>query len=149
MVKASQSDSPGGNMKDLPLTRPASFDRARDTTWCGLSRREFLARVSALGGMALASTASAQRAITTTTPYDKLPPYGNNTLPGGVRPRLVPNVNGLTVNMLEAGTQSEHQLGPELDHPRGHALHAAADGTEGCRADITVERGRIRIEMIR
>ena len=92
-------------MKDLPLTRSASFDRARDTTWCGLSRREFLAGVSALGGMALASTASAQRAITTTAPYDKLPPYGNNTLPAGVRPRLVPNVNGLTVNMLEAGTQ--------------------------------------------
>ena len=89
-------------MKDLPLTR---FDRAGDTTWCGLSRREFLAGVSALGGMALASTASAQRAITTTAPYDKLPPYGNNTLPAGVRPRLVPNVNGLTVNMLEAGTQ--------------------------------------------
>jgi pimeloyl-ACP methyl ester carboxylesterase len=35
----------------------------------------------------------------------RLPPYGNNTLPAGVKPRLVPNVNGLTVNMLEAGTQ--------------------------------------------
>jgi hypothetical protein len=36
-------------------------------------------------------------------PFEKLPPYGNNTLPAGVKPRLVPNVNGLTVNMLEAG----------------------------------------------
>ena len=92
-------------MKDLPLTRSASFDRAGDTTRSGLSRRELLVGASALGAMALASTASAQRAITTTTPYDKLPPYGRNTLPAGVRPRLVPNVNGLTVNMLEAGTQ--------------------------------------------
>src|SRR4029434_7608078 len=53
--------------------------------------------------VAIASAASAQ--ITTIAPYDKLPPYGNNTLPAGVKPRLVPNVNGLTVNMLEAGTQ--------------------------------------------
>ena len=43
--------------------------------------------------------------ITTMAPFEKLPPYGNNTLPAGVRPRLVPNVNGLTVNMIEAGTQ--------------------------------------------
>jgi len=67
-----------------------------------LSRREFLVETSALGGIALASTVSAQVAGTAA---DKLPPYGNNTLPAGVRPRLVPNVNGLTVNMLEAGTQ--------------------------------------------
>jgi pimeloyl-ACP methyl ester carboxylesterase len=75
----------------------------KGTATPGLSRREFLAGASALGGVAIASAASAQ--ITTIAPYDKLPPYGNNTLPAGVKPRLVPNVNGLTVNMLEAGTQ--------------------------------------------
>ena len=70
----------------------------------GFSRRDFLAGAGALGGMAVASpSASAQ--ITTLAPFEKLPPYGNNTLPAGVRPRLVPNVNVLTVNMLEAGTQ--------------------------------------------
>jgi pimeloyl-ACP methyl ester carboxylesterase len=68
-----------------------------------LSRREFLLGTSALGGIALASTVSAQVAGRTTV--DTLSVYGNNTLPPGVRPRLVPNVNGLTVNMLEAGTQ--------------------------------------------
>ena len=73
------------------------------TTTPGFSRREFLASASALGGAALASAAPAQ--ITTMAPFEKLPPYGNNTLPAGVRPRLVPNVNGLTVNMIEAGTQ--------------------------------------------
>jgi pimeloyl-ACP methyl ester carboxylesterase len=67
------------------------------------SRRKFLAGASALGGVAIASPAAAQ--ITTMAPFERLPPYGNNTLPAGVRPRLVPNVNGLTVNLIEAGTQ--------------------------------------------
>jgi pimeloyl-ACP methyl ester carboxylesterase len=68
------------------------------------SRRKFLAGASALGGLAMASAAKAAQ-ITTMAPFEKLAPYGNDTLPAGVRPRLVPNVNGLTVNMLEAGTQ--------------------------------------------
>ena len=70
----------------------------------GLSRREFLAGASALGGVAIAS-AAAPAQITTMAPFEKLPPYSNNTLPAGVKPRLVSNVNGLTVNMLEAGAQ--------------------------------------------
>src|SRR6266704_3576551 len=32
-----------------------------------------------------------------------LPPYGNGTIPAGIRSRAVANVNGLTVHMLEAG----------------------------------------------
>ena len=68
-----------------------------------LSRREFLAGASTLGGVAIASAASTQ--ITTLAPFDRLPPYGNNTLPAAVKSRLVRNVNGLTVNMLEAGEQ--------------------------------------------
>src|SRR6185503_14267185 len=82
-----------------PPRRPAREAQGGDMT-PGLSRREFLAGASALGGVAIASAASAQ--ITTLAPFEKLPPYGNNTLPMGVKPRLVPNVNGLTVNMLEA-----------------------------------------------
>ena len=74
------------------------------TTTVGFSRREFLAGASAFGGAAIASAGSTTQ-ITTLAPFEKLPPYGNNTLPAGVRPRLVPNVNGLTVNMIEAGTQ--------------------------------------------
>ena len=72
------------------------------------SRRELL--VGALGGVALASPARAQ--ITTMAPFEKLGPYGNNTLPAGVRPRLVPNVNGLTVNMIEAGAQGHRRHMP-------------------------------------
>src|SRR5215510_962251 len=70
----------------------------------GFSRREFIAGASALGAAAVAS-AAAPAQITTIARYEKLPPYGNSTLPTGVKPRLVPNVNGLTVNMLEAGAQ--------------------------------------------
>src|SRR5215831_13251754 len=73
----------------------------KGTTRAGFSRREFLAGASALGGVVVSSAGLAQ--ITTLAPFEK--PYGNNTLPAGVRPRLVPNVNGLTVNMIEAGTQ--------------------------------------------
>jgi pimeloyl-ACP methyl ester carboxylesterase len=80
-------------MKDL------SGDRAL------LSRRKFLVGASALGAVAAASSSRLRAEITTAAAFAKLPSYGNNTLPAGVRPRLVPNVNGLTVNMLEAGTQ--------------------------------------------
>src|SRR5215470_4446822 len=82
-------------MENLVVLRSASTVQGNDATTSGLSRREFLVRASALGGVVLASPAPRQ--ITTAAAFDKLP--------AGVRPRLVPNVNGLTVNMLEAGTQ--------------------------------------------
>ena len=76
----------------------------KDTWTPGLSRREFLAGAAAVACVAIASTAASAQ-VTTMAPFEKLPPYGNNTLPAGVTPRLVPNVNGLIVNILEAGTQ--------------------------------------------
>ena len=67
----------------------------------GISRRRLLeligaatASAAAMGGMALAQGAA------------DLPPYGNATLPPGVRSRRVANVNGLTVHMLEAGYET-------------------------------------------
>jgi pimeloyl-ACP methyl ester carboxylesterase len=80
-------------MKDL------SGARAR------FSRRKFLVGASALGAVAAGPSSRLRAEITTAAAFAKLPSYGNNTLPAGVRPRLVPNVNGLTVNVLEAGTQ--------------------------------------------
>ena len=35
-----------------------------------------------------------------------LPPYGNGTLPPGIRSRIVNNNNGLTVHVLEAGFET-------------------------------------------
>jgi pimeloyl-ACP methyl ester carboxylesterase len=84
--------------------KPALTDVANDSRTRDLSRRDLLAGASALGAMVLAAATPARAEITSQAIYAKVGPYGGNTLPAGVRVRLVPNVNGLTVNMLEAGT---------------------------------------------
>src|SRR5205085_4126583 len=65
-----------------------------------LSRRA----VVALGAVAASAAAlrPAQSAIVRTD-IASLPPYGNGTLPPGIRSRIVANVNGLAVHILEAG----------------------------------------------
>jgi pimeloyl-ACP methyl ester carboxylesterase len=74
------------------------------TTMVQLSRRKLLAATSSIGALALAPKVPALAAGDTDA--RELPPYGNGTLPAGVRARLVPNINGLTVNMLEAGYET-------------------------------------------
>jgi pimeloyl-ACP methyl ester carboxylesterase len=71
-----------------------------NVTALGLSRRTLLA--ASVGALAI-GTATPARAEVTKADFRDLPPYGNATLPDGVRSRLIPNVNGLTVNILEAG----------------------------------------------
>jgi len=56
------------------------------------------ASAAAIGGFALAQSA-AGAAID----VGNLPPYGNFTLPAGIRSRIVNNINGLAIHMLEAG----------------------------------------------
>jgi pimeloyl-ACP methyl ester carboxylesterase len=66
-----------------------------------LSRRGLL-----LGAASIGFTAAPARAtVTSQATYINAPAYGGNTLPQGVRVRLVSKVNGLTVNMIEAGTR--------------------------------------------
>ena len=71
-----------------------------------LSRRGFLvtASAAAMGGMTLARGLARAGQVRTSTP--SLPPYGNSTIPPGIRSRTVANVNGLTVHMLEAGYET-------------------------------------------
>jgi pimeloyl-ACP methyl ester carboxylesterase len=70
-----------------------------------LSRRGFLVTASAaVGGFALARGSA--RADIVRTDIASLPPYGNSTIPPGIRSRAVANVNGLTVHMLEAGYET-------------------------------------------
>jgi pimeloyl-ACP methyl ester carboxylesterase len=71
-----------------------------------LSRRGFVktASASAVGGLGL--TPKASQAAIVRTDIASLPPYGNGTLPPGIRSRIVPNVNGLAVHILEAGYES-------------------------------------------
>ena len=60
------------------------------------------ASTEAIGGSGLAQTAAIDR-------FDvgNLPPYGNSTLPAGVRSRIVKNINGLAIHMLEAGFETK------------------------------------------
>jgi pimeloyl-ACP methyl ester carboxylesterase len=70
-----------------------------------LSRRGFLiASTAAAGGLAVAG--ETRRADIVRTDLSRLPPYGNSTIPAGIRSRAVANVNGLTVHMLEAGYET-------------------------------------------
>src|SRR6516162_2072747 len=67
-----------------------------------LSRSDFVTTASAAaGGLALAQGSA--RAATVHADIANLPPYGNGTLPPGIRSRRIANVNGLTVHILEAG----------------------------------------------
>ena len=69
-----------------------------------LSRRGFLIASSGVAGgltMARATGADIVR-----TDISRLPPYGNSTIPSGIRSRAIANVNGMTVHILEAGFQT-------------------------------------------
>jgi pimeloyl-ACP methyl ester carboxylesterase len=71
-----------------------------------VSRRDFfIAASAAAGGLALARGPA--RAAIVRADFSNLPPYGNATLPAGIRSRMVDNVNGMTVHMLEAGFESQ------------------------------------------
>ncbi|HLK49774.1 MAG TPA: alpha/beta hydrolase [Bryobacteraceae bacterium] len=65
-----------------------------------LSRRRWVAETAAGGLAALARAAVVQ------TDFSSLPPYGNGTLPAGIRARHIANVNGLRVHVLEAGYET-------------------------------------------
>jgi pimeloyl-ACP methyl ester carboxylesterase len=70
-----------------------------------VDRRTFLSVTSA----ALGAAAAAPRpvwAAARQVPGTSLPPYGNGLLPRGIRSRMVSNVNGLTVHVIEAGYET-------------------------------------------
>jgi pimeloyl-ACP methyl ester carboxylesterase len=82
-----------------------SEQHSNDTATLEFSRRAVVAGIASVGALAM-SAAAPTRAETTKADFRDMPPYGNGTLPDGVRSRLVPNVNGLTVNILEAGFET-------------------------------------------
>ena len=69
-----------------------------------VSRRRVFEMVGAAGALALVGDAGA--ATQQRTAVDTPQPYGNSTIPPGIRSRTVANVNGLTVHMLEAGHET-------------------------------------------
>jgi pimeloyl-ACP methyl ester carboxylesterase len=80
------------------MTHPKMDGRMGD-----LSRRAFAAIAAAAG---LAVTGRRARAALVNTDVTRLPPYGNGTLPAGIRSRSVNNGNGLSVHVLEAGFET-------------------------------------------
>src|SRR5215472_8324623 len=82
------------------MTSHPTPDVEEDTEKPGLSRRVFMAASAAAG---LALSPGAARAAIVRPDLASLPPYGNGTLPAGIRSRAVANGNGLTVHVLEAG----------------------------------------------
>src|SRR5712691_1488981 len=71
-----------------------------------LSRRGFLVAASgaAMGGITVAQALARPGQVRTGSA--SLPPYGNSTIPPGIRSRTVADVNGLTVHMLEVGYET-------------------------------------------
>jgi pimeloyl-ACP methyl ester carboxylesterase len=101
------------------MTEPASSHInvarvSRSSSRRDLSRRDFFAAASAAGGLALARGAA--RAAIVRVDSASLPPYGNATLPPGIRSRTVSDVNGMTVHMLEAGFESPGRAAVLLLH---------------------------------
>jgi pimeloyl-ACP methyl ester carboxylesterase len=88
--------------RDTEPTDPAEQNKA--TAAPAPSRRGFaLGASAALGGLALAQRAGA---AIVRTDVASLAPYGNGTLQAGIRSRMIANVNGMTVHILEAGFET-------------------------------------------
>jgi pimeloyl-ACP methyl ester carboxylesterase len=90
----------------MPARAKRNLEVGTEGLAADLSRRGFVktASASAVGGLGL--TPKASQAAIVRTDIASLPPYGNGTLPPGIRSRIVPNVNGLAVHILEAGYES-------------------------------------------
>src|SRR3981189_1798973 len=77
-----------------------------------LSRRRLCLSLSAaaLGGLAVAQ--SSTRAAIVRVDVSGLPPYGNSTLPSGIRSRIVTNINGLAMHVL--GARPDRRCSPSF-----------------------------------
>ena len=85
----------------MSMSTEPKFDSKKEYPAAELSRREFVAMAAAAAGF-VRHPGQARSAILRTD-LSTLPPYGNGTIPAGIRSRAVANFNGLTVHMLEAG----------------------------------------------
>src|SRR5213596_402385 len=81
----------------MSTSRDPKFESEKAKPATELSRREFVAGAAAAAARGFVRRPGQSRS------GGVLPPYGNGTIPAGIRSRTVPNVNGLTVHVLEAG----------------------------------------------
>ena len=96
----------------MSMRKTSTFENAN--IGAPYSRRAVVAAASAAAGLAL--TRVPARAAIVRTDVAALPPYGNGTLPAGIRSRNVDNGNGLSVHVLEAGFESPGRPGLLLLH---------------------------------
>ena len=84
----------------------------------GVTRRQLLHGIgAALGSVTVARTTGARTAAaggrvlerTAAVQTDHVGPYNSAVLPSGVRSRFVPNINGMTLHVLEAGFQTDNR----------------------------------------
>jgi pimeloyl-ACP methyl ester carboxylesterase len=73
-------------------------------TWMDLKGN--FSRRALLASSAVAVAGARARAAIVQTDFSKLPPYGNGTIPAGIRSRHIANVNRMTVHILEAGYET-------------------------------------------
>src|ERR1700756_2116623 len=85
--------------------------RANFDAFPKLSRRTILAAAAALK-----VAVNHARAANVRTDFSTLPPYGNGTIPAGIRSRHIANVNGMTVHILEAGYETPRRPAVLLMH---------------------------------
>jgi len=78
------------------------------------SRRNLLSAGAAVSLAMLRSTSA--NAAVVNTDFSKLPPYGNGTIPAGIRSRQIANVNGMTIHILEAGYETRGRQAVLLLH---------------------------------
>src|SRR6266700_595503 len=88
----------------MSMSTEPKFDSKKEYPAAELSRREFVAMAAAAAGF-VRHPGQARSAILRTD-LSTLPPYGNGTIPAGIRSRAVANVNGLTVHILDAGYET-------------------------------------------
>src|SRR5438552_17243491 len=81
----------------MSTSRDPKFESEKPQPAAELSRREFVAGAAAAAARGFVRRPGQARS------GGVLPPYGNGTIPAGIRSRTVPNVNGLTMHFLEAG----------------------------------------------
>jgi pimeloyl-ACP methyl ester carboxylesterase len=98
------SDSPGYTSRRIPAKEIDMSDQSATTST--LSRRGFLATASAVAMGSVTLAQDRTQPGSARPDVASLPPYGNSTIPPGIRSRRVSNVNGLTVHMLEAGYET-------------------------------------------
>ena len=87
----------------MSMSTEPNFDSEKQYSAAELSRREFVAWAVAVAAGGFVRHPGQARSAIVRTDLSTLPPYGNGTIPAGIRSRAVANVNGLTVHMLEAG----------------------------------------------